>query len=437
MSKIGIVIAREYKERVSKKSFIITTLLVPLLFIGLSILPALLMAIHESDTTTYAVIDRSGIVMPQLEDTSSLHFVAVEDSLQSAKQNSDYDGVLVIGADIVSNPSEVTLLNHSAANMDGEMAIRSQIKKAVETERLKAYNLENLKEIIKEVEADVTITTYRIDEKDGTDSSALPSEISFAIGLGVAFILYMFLIIYGQMVMTSIIEEKNNRVLEIVVSSVKPEQLMMGKICGIGLVAITQVAIWVLLIAAGIFLLLPALMPADVMTEVAAYNSGQFDAATAINDPYMVSTMAQLTQVGFLLKIFGYLTLFLIGGFFLYSSIFAAIGSAVDNIQDASQLQTVAMLPFILAIAFATMVGSDPGSSMSMWLSMIPFISPIVMMVRVPFDIPAWQIWTSLALLYATFFFMVWFAAKIYRVGIFMYGKKPTIKELIKWARYK
>lgn len=437
MSKIGIIIAREYKERVKKKSFIITTLLVPIFFIGLSMLPALLMMFHEGETVTYAVIDRSGIVAPNLADTNTLHFVAVEDSLPAAKQNSDYDGVLVIGADIVSNPSEVTLLNHSTANMDGEMAIRTQIKKVIETERLKAYNLENLQEIINEVEADVTITTFRIDEKDGSDTSALPSEVSFAIGLGVAFILYMILIIYGQMVMTSIIEEKNNRVLEIVVSSIKPEQLMMGKICGIGMVAVTQVAIWGILIAGGMFLLLPTLMPADVMTEISAYNSGQFDAATAANDPYLVSVMAQLTQVSFLLKIFGYLTLFLIGGFFLYSSIFAAIGSAVDNIQDASQLQTVAMIPIILGIVFATTVGSDPGSTLSTWLSMIPFISPIVMMVRVPFDIPDWQILVSLILLYATFFFMVWFSAKIYRVGIFMYGKKPSLKELIKWARYK
>lgn len=437
MSKIGIIIAREYKERVKKKSFIITTLLVPIFFIGLSMLPALLMMFHEGETVTYAVIDRSGIVAPNLTDTNTLHFVAVEDSLPAAKQNSDYDGVLVIGADIVSNPSEVTLLNHSTANMDGEMAIRTQIKKVIETERLKAYNLENLQEIINEVEADVTITTFRIDEKDGSDTSALPSEVSFAIGLGVAFILYMILIIYGQMVMTSIIEEKNNRVLEIVVSSIKPEQLMMGKICGIGMVAVTQVAIWGILIAGGMFLLLPTLMPADVMTEISAYNSGQFDAATAANDPYLVSVMAQLTQVSFLLKIFGSLTLFLIGGFFLYSSIFAAIGSAVDNIQDASQLQTVAMIPIILGIVFATTVGSDPGSTLSTWLSMIPFISPIVMMVRVPFDIPDWQILVSLILLYATFFFMVWFSAKIYRVGIFMYGKKPSLKELIKWARYK
>ncbi|MDE6266616.1 MAG: ABC transporter permease [Muribaculaceae bacterium] len=437
MSKIGIIISREYKERVTKKSFIITTILIPILMIGLSMLPALIMMFHEGDTYTYAVIDRSGIIQPQLTDTSTLKFVAIEDSLSEAKQNKDYDGVLVIGRDILTNPSDVTLLNHSASNMDGEMEIRSQIKKAVEDERLKSYNLSNLSEILDEVRAEVNITTYRIDDNDGEDSSALPSEVSFAIGLFVAFLLYMFLVIYGQMVMTSIIEEKNNRVLEIIVSSVKPEQLMLGKIVGIGLVAVTQIAIWAVLICIGVLIILPGIMPAEVMAEVSTFNSGQFDASTAVNDPYLISTVAQLSEIGYIMELFGYLTLFLVGGFFLYASIFAAIGSAVDNIQDASQLQLVALAPIILSIALATMVGSDPGSSLSTWLSMIPFVSPILMMMRIPFDIPFWQIATSLILLYATFFFMVWFAAKVYRVGIFMYGKKPSLKELIKWASYK
>lgn len=437
MSKIGIIISREYMERVKKKSFIITTILVPILMLGISMLPALIMMFHEGDVNTYAVIDRSGIIAPQLTDSETVKFEAVADSLTIAKQNENYTGVLVIGTDIIENPSSVTLLNHSASNLDGEMEIRSQIEKAIENERLKARDMENLREILKEVEANVTITTYRIDENEGADSSALPSEVSFAIGMGVAFLLYMFLIIYGQMVMTSIIEEKNNRVLEIVVSSVKPEQLMLGKICGIGLVALTQIAIWGLLICAGIMFLLPAVMPADLMGEVAAFNDGTFDSATSANSPHLISTVAQLSQIGFILEIFGYLTLFLIGGFLLYSSIFAAIGSAVDNIQDASQLQSIALVPIILAIALSTIAGSEPSSSLSVWLSMIPFISPILMMVRIPFDIPFWQIATSLVLLYATFLFMVWVSAKIYRVGIFMYGKKPSIKELIKWATYK
>ncbi|MDE6081282.1 MAG: ABC transporter permease, partial [Muribaculaceae bacterium] len=358
-------------------------------------------------------------------------------SIASVKQNEDYSGVLIIGKDVISNPSDVTLLTHSASNMEGDMEIRSQIGNAIENERLKAYNVENIREIMNEVKADVNISTFRIDENDGEESSSLPSEVSFAIGMGVAFLLYMFLIIYGQMVMTSIIEEKNNRVLEIVVSSVKPEQLMLGKILGIGLVALTQIAIWGVLICAGVALLLPSVMPADIMTEVGAFNNGEFDASTALNDPYLISTVAQLSQISYILKIFGYLTLFLIGGFLLYSSIFAAIGSAVDNIQDASQLQLVAMAPIILGIALASLAGSDPASTLTAWLSMIPFISPILMMVRIPFEIPFWQIAVSLVLLYATFFFMVWFAAKIYRVGIFMYGKKPSLKELIKWASYK
>ena len=305
MSKIGIIISREYQERVTKKSFILTTILVPILMVGLSLLPALIMTLHEGDTYTYAVIDRSGIISPQLSDTSTLKFVVTEDSIASVKQNEDYSGVLIIGKDVISNPSDVTLLTHSASNMEGDMEIRSQIGNAIENERLKAYNVENIREIMNEVKADVNISTFRIDENDGEESSSLPSEVSFAIGMGVAFLLYMFLIIYGQMVMTSIIEEKNNRVLEIVVSSVKPEQLMLGKILGIGLVALTQIAIWGVLICAGVALLLPSVMPADIMTEVGAFNNGEFDAATALNDPYLISTVAQLSQISYILKIFG------------------------------------------------------------------------------------------------------------------------------------
>ena len=437
MSKTGIIIGREYKERGTKKSFIITTLAVPLLMVLISVLPALIMMFHEGDTYTYAVIDRSGIIAPKLTDTPTLKFSIAGDTLENAKLNKDFAGVLVIGADIISNPNDVFLYNHSASNMEGDLTIRTQIEKAIEDERLQAYNMGNLREILNEVKAEVNITTLRIDENRGEDSSALPSEVSFAIGLGVAFLLYMFLIIYGQMVMTSIIEEKNNRVLEIVVSSVKPEQLMLGKILGIGMVALTQIAIWAILISAAVMLLLPALVPAEVMGDINAFNDGSFDAAASANDPYLISTVAQLMSMGYILKIFAYLTLFLIGGFLLYSSIFAAIGSAVDNIQDASQLQMLALAPIIIGIALATMIGSDPSSSLSTWLSMIPFISPILMMVRIPFEIPFWQIIVSLVLLYATFLLMVWIAAKIYRVGIFMYGKKPSLKELIKWASYK
>lgn len=435
MNNLGIIIRREYVERVSKKSFIITTILVPVLMACLMVLPSLLMLFHESDTYTYAVVDNSNMIATQLNDSESVKFIRADVPFDSIKADDNYAGVLVIGSDIISNPSIVQLYNHGAGSIDTEIAISSQLEDIIENERLKAYDIENFKEIMKEVEANVNISTYRLDK--GEESSSVSSIISFVIGLAMSFMLYMFLLIYGQMVMTSIIEEKNNRVLEIIVSSVRPEQLMLGKIIGIGLVAITQIVIWGVIIATLVSALLPAIMPAEILNDVNAFNAGNFDAALTANDPDLIKTISILGDLGYILKLFIYMTLFLIGGFLLYASVYAAIGSAVDNVQDAQQLQTVAMAPIMIALVFETLIGSDPNTSLAFWLSVIPFTSPMIMMVRVPFDIPGWEVWLSLAILYASFLAMVWIAAKIYRVGIFMYGKKPTFAELIKWINYK
>jgi ABC-2 type transport system permease protein len=239
------------------------------------------------------------------------------------------------------------------------------------------------------------------------------------------------------MVMTSIIEEKNNRVLEIVVSSIKPAQLMMGKIIGIGLVAVTQVLIWAALISVISGSILPALLPAEVMNEVTAFNNGTIDINTATNDAELLHALSVIGNVGYILSIFGYLILFLIGGFLFYSSIYAAIGSAVDNIQDAGQFQSIVVFPIIIGLILSMTVVNDPNSTLATIMSMTPFTTPMVMMARIPFGIATWEIIVSLVLLYISFLFMVWVAAKIYRVGIFMYGKKPSIKDLIRWINYK
>jgi ABC-2 type transport system permease protein len=239
------------------------------------------------------------------------------------------------------------------------------------------------------------------------------------------------------MVMTSIIEEKNNRVLELVVSSVKPLQLMLGKIIGVGLVAVTQVVIWGALLCLMSVFLLPAIMPANLAQEVALTAGGGMDMSAATFDPDMLQALSLLSSVGYIAKMFAMMLLFLVGGFLFYAAIFAAIGSAVDNIQDASQLQTFAVVPILIALVVSLSVTADPNSTLAVWMSMIPLTSPMVMLARIPFDIASWQIWLSLILLYASFVAMAWLAAKIYRVGIFMYGKKPTIRDLIRWARYK
>ena len=435
MSKIGIVISREYKERVSKKSFIISTILLPLLMIVLMAAPALLMTFTTSESKTIMVVDNSNVIAGSLQNTDEVTYIVTNEPVDSLLADKSIDGVLIIDQDIVNKPSGLSLYTNEASSMNIESNIRSQVELTIEQERLKQYDIENLDQIMKEVKANVTMQTYRNDKEEGNKASS--SELSYIVGLLMDMLLYFFLILYGQMVMTSIIEEKNNRVLEIMVSSIKPAQLMLGKIVGIGLVAVTQVLIWAVLISICSGVLLPALIPADVMNEATAYSAGTIDITTATNDVDMLHIISVLSNVGYILTLFAYLLLFLVGGFLFYAAMYAAIGSAVDNIQDAGQFQGIILAPVLVGFVLSTSIVADPNSTLATVMSMIPFTSPMIMMSRIPFGIAAWEIVVSLVILYASFFGTVWLAAKIYRVGIFMYGKKPTIKEIIRWVKYK
>ncbi len=419
MSSVNLIIAREYLERVKRKSFIITTILMPLLMLLLMAAPTLVMLFSTPEERCIAVIDDSGVIAPQLRSTEELSFVAVDQPLPELRENESYSGILVLNAGIVDekNPSAV-LYTRGASSLMTEQLIAQQISDAIESSRIKAYDIENLRQILNEIEADVSLSTVRIDKAEDAETSSL---VSYVMGLIMDMLLYMFILIYGQMVMTSIIEEKSNRVLEIVVSSVNPTALMIGKIVGIGLVAITQIVIWGVLLALASAWALPALG----------------SAVTAVDDPALAGVMTQLGDPAWLASLFGWLVLFFIGGYLFYSAIWAAIGSSVDNIQDASQLSSIATVPVIIGIVMSMSVVQDPESTVAIWVSMIPFTSPMAMMSRLPFGIPMWQILTSLVILYLSFMGLIWLSAKIYRVGIFMYGKKPTLAELLRWARYK
>lgn len=434
-SKIGIVIGREFMERVHKKSFIVTTLLMPVFMLLMMVAPALIMTMSGSDERNILVVDQSGIIAPELRNTESTKYTAVNMELDSAIARTDVFGVLFIPADVDSESGSVKLYTNGASSMSLESDITDNIDKIIESHRLKSYNIENLDRIMDKIHSNVRLQSVRNDKEEGSNQSS--AILSYILGIVLTFLLYMCLLLYGQMVMTSIIEEKNNRVLEIVVSSVKPTQLMLGKICGIGLVAVTQIVIWGVLIASMSAFLLPALVPAEISGELNAFNSGSLDVASATTDMDILQAMSLMGNVGYIIQLFGMLILFLVGGFLLYSAIFAAIGSSVDNIQDAGQLQSFVIFQIIIGIVFGMTAANDPTSSLAVWTSFIPFTSPMVMMARVPSGIPGWQIALSLVILYASFLALVWVAAKIYRVGIFMYGKKPTIKDLVKWARYK
>ena len=436
MNKIGIIIAREFNERVRKKSFIITTILMPVLMIGMMAAPTLMMLFAKGEQKTLLVIDNSGVVAPQLESNEDVVFKDIDLSLEEARADDTIFGVLWIGKQVVENPSEVKLYTNSSSSMTLEESITAQIEKVIERERLKRYNIEGLEDIMKNLQASVSMTTYRNDQSvEGEQEQATSSTVSYLLGLVLGMMLYMFLVIYGSMVMTSVIEEKGSRVLDVLVSSVSPFQLMMGKILGVASVAVTQIVIWGVLVCGIGSAVLPALMPEDMMQSVEAVQAGQMTAVEADIDADLLSAVSLATDVSGLVMIFVWLALFLIGGFLFYSAMFAAVGSAVDSIQDASQLQTPIMVPIILALIVSMSVANDPDSSLAFWGSIIPLTSPVVMMARIPFGIPTWQIVTSLVLLYISVAGMAWVAGKIYRVGIFMHGKKPSFKELLSWVK--
>lgn len=423
-----LIVMREFSERVRKKSFIITTLLMPLLMIGLMLAPSLIMLYGKGSAKRVVVVDRSGLVAGALTSGDELLFetlegMSVAEACTTYDNESDIFAILAIDDDVMTNPRAVKLITNSSSSITIEEAITSQIENIVEREKLKAYDIEDLDRIMAEVDTHIDLETVKNNGTGDLDSmESTSSGVNYILGLVLGMLLYMIIIIYGQMVMTSVIEEKNSRVIDVMVSSCSPFQIMMGKIAGVALVAVTQIAIWALLIIGASKFVVPAVFP----TEVAATSTGMMSA--------MIGTFS---DAGYITMLFGYMLLFILGGFLFYASMFAASGSSVDSVQDAQQFNTIIMLPIILGIIVMMQVFNDPNSDMVFWFSIIPFTSPVVMMARIPFDIPAWEVILSLVILYASFVATVWIAAKIYRVGIFMHGKKPSFKELWQWIKMK
>ena len=427
MKKIYIIIAREFSERVRKKSFIIVTLLMPLLMIAIMVAPSLMMLYSTSDQKQVVVIDRSGEIAPQLQSTAEVLFIPEEgmtkaEACRNFNEESGIFGILYIGSDVEARDS-VQLITNASSSMIIEESIATQISGIIEHKKLLEYNIENLDEILAAVETDIELSTF-INDGTGEEESmeTTSSGISYALGMILGMLLYMVIIIYGQMVLTSVVEEKASRVIDVMVTSCTPFQLMMGKILGIAAVALTQIGIWAVLVIAASKFLIPAVFSAEV---------------TATNDAMMLSLVGTLGDTGYIATLFAYVALFILGGFLLYASLYAASGSAVDSVQDGQQFNTIIMLPIILSIIVMMSVFNDPNSPIAFWASMIPFTSPIVMIARIPFGIATWEIIVSLVALYLSFILTTWLAAKIFRVGIFMHGKRPSWGELWQWIRTK
>jgi ABC-2 type transport system permease protein len=442
-SKILLIIRREYLTRVKKKSFIIMTLLAPFLFASLFFIPVLLMNVSTSKDTV-AVVDDSGIFANNLENTEKLVFTNISDLDDAREQlkSGAYDLVLHIEKTDSNKANPVALFfNKKQPGMDPISAIEKQLQDILQNRLLvQAYNITT--------EDYNKIKAIRI-SISGAQDVRTERETNTAINTGIGFIsgilLFMFVVMFCTQVMQGVIEEKSNRIIEVIVSSVKPFQIMMGKILGIASVGLTQFALWIILtfgLATVGMTALSSTFVEQAMTAQTAGVNNMIPAEMAEEMPAQMQTtdmlnnvMSGLGDIDFTLIIAMFLIYF-VGGYLLYAALFAAVGSAVDNEADTQQFMMPLMVPLMIGYIAALMLVGNPHGTAAFWLSMIPFTSPMVMMMRVGFGVPVWELALSISLLIAGFVFTTWIAAKLYRVGILMYGKKVTYKELWKWLRY-
>ncbi len=455
MSKIGLIIEREYLTRVKKKSFIILTFLTPLLLVALIAVPLALSMVKSSDVKTIAVSDSDGRYLKRLENNDQYKFVPAKDGMATVrKQITDEGSVyayLVIKGDLSKDSSSVNIYTVKQAEMEMKDFISGQLKELARKDKIASYNIDGLDKIIEDSKPKLSINTIKW-EKDGTEKES-SSELAMVIGLIATFVIYIFIFAYGAMVMNGVIEEKTNRIVEVIVSSVKPFDLMMGKIIGIAMVGLTQVLLWVVLVGGTLGIATYALKDKVSDEQLKKISTEMVQSQTMSNPGMQAAQVKQLTDkssdipdVQKILKLVSsinlgeivfWFVLYFLGGYLLYASLFAGFGSAIDNQEDAQQFVLPLTIPVLFALYAGMYSAQNPDGPLAFWCSMFPLTSPIVMMVRIPFGVPLWELLVSFGLLVVTFLLAVKMAAKIYRTGILMYGKKVTYKELIKWLRYK
>ncbi|OUO99318.1 ABC transporter permease [Barnesiella sp. An22] len=448
MSKISLIIEREYLTRVQKKSFILMTILSPIIMVALVFAPIWLSKLSSDETRLIAIIDQTGLYKDIYHDTDEYHYTYTQGTLSPDQMRVDGDesampyAYVIIKDNLLDNPQGMTIYSQKQITSSCELNIISQMEDYLKDEKLLSYNIPDIKRIIDESDINLQVDTIRLEE-DGAETQT-STEFVTIIGMAMTLIIYMFLMLYGGQVMSSVMQEKTNRIVEVMVSSVKPFELMIGKIVSIGLVGLTQLGIWIIFLV-GIFLSAGAYFsfnggvdPAQ-MSDMAAMTTTMngVDATQLAGDMGAMAEVQQMLGSINITQLLVSFVFFFIGGYILYASLFAAIGSAVDNESDTQQF----MVPITFIIIFALYAGifsaENPDGPLAMWCSMIPFTSPIVMMVRIPFGVSTWELALSMVILYGSAIGLAWVAGRIYRVGILMYGKKPSYKEMIKWIRYK
>ncbi len=433
MNKTLLIIKREYLSRVKKKSFLIMTFLVPLLIIGMYALVFALSVNGGDNVPTVEVIDDSGIFNSTLKDKKSIKFQLSTQSLTEAKQRviDNEDTFILYIPQNISSGGNIELFSQKKPGMSVISNIEDQLNDMMRIKLLKDAGIDAV--TLDKIKPDLSIVSKELTMEGEKDSS---SGAAMAVGFAAAILIYMSLFIYGVQVMRGIIEEKTSRIVEIIISSVKPFQLMMGKIIGIGLVGLTQFLLWIVL-SASLMAVASKVLFNDKMEMVRSEMpmSQQANSDTNEGPGADVLKAVQTVQWTYILPVF---MIFFLGGYMLYSALFAAVGSAVDSDTETQQFMLPITLPllFTYIMSFSFIV-NNPDSSLSFWLSIIPFTSPIAMMVRLPFGVPNWELALSIFLLIGGFIFTTWVASRIYRVGILMYGKKVSFKELGKWFMYK
>ena len=437
MSKIWIIIQREFMTRVKKKSFILLTILMPFIFAALIMVPLMLATIEGDEQKTVMVVDKTGRYVGSLKSTPNYAFVPTADNKDEFyTEDSEVEAVVQITADLAKNPKAVTIYSPREVKAELLSYVETCLGEQVRREKLSAYNIPELETIIADIQTDFHVATVKRNaEGDETSSN---TYIAMTAGFIFTFLIYMFVMSYGGMVMQSVMEEKTNRIVELMVSSVKPFQLMMGKIIGVALVGFVQLAIWgvmlsiILMVCGSVFGLsaapaVPAVAGADAQMAAMAQQAGGGEAAE-IMSALMGLPYAELGIM---------FVLYFVGGYLLYASFFAAVGASINAQEDSSQFIMPVVLIMVFGLYAAMYSAENTNGPLAFWASIFPLTSPIVMMVRIPFGVPWWEEVLSLGLLFATSMAFVWISARIYRVGILMYGKKPSLREMLKWVRWR
>ncbi|WP_289858849.1 ABC transporter permease [uncultured Muribaculum sp.] len=435
-SRFLLIMQREYYSIVAKKSFIVSTLLVPLLVLCIGVVPVVLSELSSADVRQVAVVDETGRYGKELKGNDEFQFSIAghqESDSRNLRQkfNSDSTGlyaIVVIPAN-VETTNQVSVYSEKTIQPSLTRLLEEDLDRALSEAKIASYNIPELDKIVKESQVEVTVKGYTWSDDDEEQTSS--TEIAMVVGIALSFLTYMFVLMYGAMIMSSVVEDKTNRIVEVIVSSCRPMELMLGKVVGVALVGLTQILIWAVLLGAGLVVIsLSGLAAAPAPAELVAPGMpGQ-----AMPSGEFAEIMQGLLAVNWF-QILGVFVLYFIGGYLLYSALFAGFGSAVDQQSDASQFMT----PVMLIIVFALMIGQacmeSPDSTLGVVCSYVPFTSPIVMMVRLPYDVPFWEVALSILLLYATAGVCIWLAARIYRRGILMYGHKASYKDLLRWLR--